>query len=174
MREWLLNARWIGKPTLLTALLLLVWCADAAAQIRVEGTVRWADRNPAVGVTVTLRDVKAQTVTDENGHYRFDNVRPGVWGVLDVTLGKTVIGHAYSLLTLAVEKIDIELAGFVSDASGAPQRLAPPPPVQTVIVQTSPQPQSQQSPTATGGGEPAPAGAQSAGVSRDGDRKSVV
>ena len=92
MREWLLNARWSGKPTLLTALLLLVWCADAAAQIRVEGTVRWADRNPAVGVTVTLRDMKARTVTDENGHYRFDNVRPGVLGALDVTLGKTVIG----------------------------------------------------------------------------------
>jgi ferric enterobactin receptor len=168
LREWFLNARWIGKPTLLTALLLLVWCTDAAAQIRVEGTVRWADRNPAVGVTVTLRDMKAQTVTDENGHYRFDNVRPGVRGALDVTLGKTVIGHAYTLLTLAVEKIDIELAGFVSDASGAPQRLALPPPVQTVIVQTSPRPQAQQSSTETGGGEPAPAGAQSAGVSRDG------
>jgi len=112
--------------------------------------------------------MKAQTVTDQDGHYHFDNVRAGVWSVLDVALGKTVLGHGYGLLTQAIEKIDIELGGFISDASGAPQRLAAPPPVQMITVQNPP-PQSPPQPSSpTTGGEPAPAGTQSAGVSRDG------
>jgi ferric enterobactin receptor len=155
------------RTALATGLFVGLFCAEAAAQIGVEGTIRWADGTPAAGLTVTLRNSKAQTVTDESGRYKIDKLPPGVWAVLDVAMGKKVVGHGYGLLTQASEKIDIDLVGTIADPAPRAQKRTPR--QETVIVEavTPPQP-GETAPASGAGGGTAASGRGSVIVSRAG------
>ncbi|MDO8678877.1 MAG: TonB-dependent receptor plug domain-containing protein [Acidobacteriota bacterium] len=118
---------------LLTLVLSLVWCGEASAQVRVEGTVRWADGSPAAGVTVAITDLNLKATTDEAGRYAFVDVKPGIRVAVDVSLGARVLGRAYSLVTRWVEQIDVSLAGTLSN----PQPEPPPRPAVVAPAETS-------------------------------------
>ena len=60
-----------GRIILIAVLLLAFWCTDASAQLRIEGTVRWADGTPAASLTVAIPELKLTTTTDHEGRYAF-------------------------------------------------------------------------------------------------------
>ena len=167
MRGHGLAALLAWRTALATGFFVGLFCAEAAAQISVEGTIRWADGTPAAGLTITLRNSKAQTVSDESGQYKIDKLPPGVWAVLDVAMGEKVVGHGYGLLTQARERIDIELVGTIADPAPRAQKRTPR--QETVIVEAVTPPQPGETASASGaGGETAASGRGSVIVSRAG------
>ncbi|WP_041348540.1 TonB-dependent receptor [Niastella koreensis] len=51
----------------------------------VKGTIQTTDNQPAVYVTVTLKDANRSTFTDESGNYALKNIKPGQY-ILKVTM----------------------------------------------------------------------------------------
>lgn len=64
-------------------LLLGVPATPVLAQARlkgsVEGTVRSSDNKPAENINIHLKGTSQGAVTDQEGHYRIDNVTPGIY-----------------------------------------------------------------------------------------------
>ena len=60
---------------ILTAFLLSLICVSVSAQQRVTGSVIDRQGEPLPGVSISL-DGKGVTVTDANGHFSLENVRP--------------------------------------------------------------------------------------------------
>jgi hypothetical protein len=101
---------------------LLILGGEARAQCcRVEGTVRWADGAPAVGLAVVVPDLKLRTTTDERGQYHLEGVKPGIRVSVEAALGTRVLGRAYGLVTLRVERIDLQLEGTSGNPNEPPQ-----------------------------------------------------
>ncbi|MFT3681422.1 MAG: TonB-dependent receptor [Ferruginibacter sp.] len=53
----------------------------------ITGTVITSDNNPAASVTVTLKELKKSTVTNENGQFNFKNINPGIYQVEVTSVG---------------------------------------------------------------------------------------
>jgi ferric enterobactin receptor len=87
----------------------------------VEGTVRWSDGSAAAGLVVAITELKLTATTDQGGRYVFDPVKPGIRVAIDVSMGPRVLGGTFTLVSLAVERIDIQLAGTIANP-------VPPPP----------------------------------------------
>ena len=100
---------------------ILLIGADASAQCRVEGTVQWADGTPAAAIAVAIPELKLETTTDTAGRFAFDNVKPGIRITVDAALDKRLVGRKYTLVTLAVERVDLHLAGTASNPTPAPR-----------------------------------------------------
>jgi hypothetical protein len=92
---------------------------DAAAQptLSIMGTVRDSS-GVLVGASVTLRDptgATVKTVTDREGGYRFEGLRPGTY---EIATSHEAFAVATRTLTLTNESrtadFELELAGFVS------------------------------------------------------------
>lgn len=131
----------------LVFVLSVVWCADARAQSRVEGTVRWADGTPAAGLTVAIPDLTLRTSTDGNGRYHFDDVRAGVRIAVEASIGTRMVSRRYTLVTLRVEEVDFQLAGTAANPF---QPLTGPPRVISVpSTSIPPQPNEQPAQTTT-------------------------
>lgn len=105
---------------LFSAALLLI-AANASAQCRVEGTVLWADGTPATAVAISVPELKLEATTDARGRFAFDDIRAGIRITVDAFLDKRLLGRAYTLVTLAVEHVDMQLAGTPSNPTPAPQ-----------------------------------------------------
>lgn len=60
---------------ILTAFLLSLICVSVSAQQRVTGSVTDRQGEPLPGVSISL-DGKGVTVTDANGHFSLENVKP--------------------------------------------------------------------------------------------------
>jgi hypothetical protein len=90
---------------------LLLIAANASAQCRVEGTVLWADGTPASAVVISVPELKLEATTDARGRFAFDDIRAGIRITVDAFLDKRLLGRAYTLVTLAVEHVDMQLAG---------------------------------------------------------------
>ena len=100
---------------------LLLIAANASAQCRVEGTVQWADGTPAAAVVISVPELKLEATTDARGRFAFDNIRAGIRITVDAFLDQRLLGRAYTLVTLAVEHVDMQLAGTPSNPTPAPQ-----------------------------------------------------
>lgn len=101
---------------------LLILGGEARAQCcRVEGTIRWADGAPAVGLAVSVPALKLRTMTDDRGQYHFDDVKPGIRISVEAALGTRVLGREYGLVTLRVERIDLQLKGTAGNPNESPQ-----------------------------------------------------
>lgn len=76
--------------TLLLMLLAFSPCALFAEDGNgvVKGTVKTTDGKAAAMVSVTLKNTKKSTITDENGAFLLNNVKPGTY-----TLQVTLLGH---------------------------------------------------------------------------------
>jgi hypothetical protein len=94
---------------------LLLIAANASAQCRVEGTVLWADGTPAAEIAISIPELKLQATTDARGRFAFDDIRPGIRITVDAFLNTRLLGRAYTLVTLAVEHVDMQLAGTPSN-----------------------------------------------------------
>jgi hypothetical protein len=110
-----------------------LWCAawlcvatDTSAQCRVEGTVQWADGTPATAISISIPELKLETKTDALGRFAFDDIRAGIRVTVDALLDKRLLGRAYTLVTLAVEHVDIRLAGTPSNPTSAPEMTSEP------------------------------------------------
>lgn len=95
--------------------------ANALAQSRVEGTVQWADGTPAVDIAISVPELKRQATTDARGRFAFEDIRPGIRITVDALLDTRLLGRAYTLVTLAVEHVDMQLAGIPSNPTPARQ-----------------------------------------------------
>ena len=132
-----------------------LWCAawlcvatDTSAQCRVEGTVQWADGTPATAISISIPELKLETKTDALGRFAFDDIRAGIRVTVDALLDKRLLGRAYTLVTLAVEHVDIRLAGTPSNPTSAPEM--PSEPIRRQIVPaTSKSPSGESSATDT-------------------------
>lgn len=109
-----------GRIILIAVLLLAFWCTDASAQLRIEGTVRWADGTPAASLTVAIPELKLTTTTDHEGRYAFSDLKPGIRVTVDVSAAGGRLAREYSLVTLAIERIDVRLAGVASNPYPVP------------------------------------------------------
>ena len=82
------------------------------AQSRIEGVVKTLDGAPLAGATVIMEipgiRKSATTVTDGEGRYAFADVKAGVRVHLIVTRNGQEIVDIYPLVTMWVEKIDIQ------------------------------------------------------------------
>ena len=100
---------------------MLLIAANASAQCRVEGTVLWADGTPATAVVISVPELKLEATTDARGRFAFDDIRAGIRITVDAFLDKRLLGRAYTLVTLAVEHVDMQLAGTPANPTPAPQ-----------------------------------------------------
>ena len=73
---------------------LLLVGADATAQCRVEGIVRWADGTPAATIAISIPELTLQTETDAAGRFAFGDIRPGIRITVDAFLDKRLLGRA--------------------------------------------------------------------------------
>ena len=107
---------------------LLLIAANASAQCRVEGTVLWADGTPATAIAISIPELKLETTTDARGRFAFDNIRAGIRITVDAVLDKRLLGRAYTLVTLAVEHVDLQSGRYPveSDAGATGARGAEP------------------------------------------------
>lgn len=110
----------LWSPALLSASLLLI-AAHASAQCRIEGSVHWADGTPATAIAISVPALERDTTTDALGRFAFDDIRPGIRITVDAFLDKRLVGRAYALVTLRVERVDLQLAGTRSNPTPAPQ-----------------------------------------------------
>ncbi|ACU59612.1 TonB-dependent receptor [Chitinophaga pinensis] len=85
--------------TLLLMLLAFSPCALFAEDGNgvVKGTVKTTDGKAAAMVSVTLKNTKKSTITDENGAFLLNNVKPGTY-----TLQVTLLGHGAKEETVIV------------------------------------------------------------------------
>jgi hypothetical protein len=100
---------------------LLLIAANASAQCRIEGSVRWADGTPASAIAISVPELNLATTTDERGQFAFDDIQPGIRITVDAFLDKRLLGRAYTLVTLRVERVDLQLAGTTSNPTPAAQ-----------------------------------------------------
>lgn len=100
---------------------MLLIAANASAQCRIEGSVLWADGAPATAIAISVPELKLATTTDERGRFAFDDIRPGIRITVAAFLDKRLLGRAYTLVTLRVERVNMHLAGTPSDPTPAPQ-----------------------------------------------------
>lgn len=100
---------------------MLLIAANASAQCRIEGSVQWADGTPATAIAISIPELKLATTTDAHGRFAFDDIRPGVRITVDAFLDQRLLGRAYTLVTLAVERVDLQLAGTPSNPTPAPR-----------------------------------------------------
>jgi ferric enterobactin receptor len=112
----------VVTPGLMFLLTLLVWSSSAVAQVRVQGTVTWADGTPAANVRVDITAIKRSTTTDELGRYLFDGVKPGFWTMVQVSLGPRILMSSGKLISLDVEQVDFRLQGTAADPNQSPDR----------------------------------------------------
>lgn len=113
---------WVRVACMAAGPFLLLLGGDAHAQCcRVEGTVRWADGAPAVGLAVSVPDLKLRTTTDDRGQYHFDDVKPGIRISVEAALGTRVLGRGYGLVTLQVERVDVQLTGTAGNPNESPR-----------------------------------------------------
>ncbi len=92
--------------------LLLTWIGigvHAQQNIKINGTVFEAGRQPLVGATIFLPEFKIAAVTDLDGHYRLNNVPQGKVRFQVKYLGKQDVD------TLIVVKGDVKLDFTLSD-----------------------------------------------------------
>ncbi len=91
---------------------LLLLAGQSRAQCRVEGVVRSASKAPVQGATVRLEGNDDRTVlmttTGADGRYVFEKVTPGIRARILVMQSGRLVGQAYTLVTLAVETVDVE------------------------------------------------------------------
>jgi ferric enterobactin receptor len=95
--------------------------ATASAQCRIEGSVQWADGTPAAAIAISVPELKLATTTDARGRFAFDDVRAGIRITVDAFLDTRLLGRAYTLVTLPVERVDLQLAGIPANPTPAPQ-----------------------------------------------------
>lgn len=120
---------------LVSASLLLI-AANASAQSRIEGSVQWADGAPAAAIAISIPELKLETTTDASGRFGFADIRPGIRITVNAFLDQRLLGRAYTLVTLWVERVDIQLAGTPSNPTPAPvppRDLTRPVPSETVV-----------------------------------------
>ena len=130
------------RSNIALAIGVVCWlAAPAFAQTRVEGIVRWADGAPAAGVTVILNgftpgerreEPPQRRTTDQTAAFAFDHVRWFIRASLQATLGTRVVGRAYTLLTFAVERVDVTLVGTAERPFETASVLSPPAPTAAV------------------------------------------
>jgi len=66
------------KVTLLAVLICLFSAIPVVAEFsQLYGRVRWQSGQPAQGVTMSIGGYSI--VTDQNGHYRFSSIHPGLY-----------------------------------------------------------------------------------------------
>ena len=118
------DAETVSWPTALLSASLLLLAANASAQVRIEGSVQWADGTPAAALAISIPELKLETTTDASGLFAFDNIRPGIRVTIDAFLNKRIVGRTYTLVTLRVERVAMQLAGTLSNPAPAPK--APP------------------------------------------------
>lgn len=94
-------------------LVLLLVAGNAAAQCRVQGVVRSADKSPLVGATVRVNVAGAKApltgTTDEEGRYSVDGVKAGSWVRLTVLRSGGFLGEGFGLITEWVQSLDIDV-----------------------------------------------------------------
>lgn len=139
---------------------VLMFSGEARAQCcRVEGTVRWADGMPAIGLTVAVPELKLRTMTDERGQYHFDDVKPGIRIAVEAGIGTRVLGRRYGLITLRIEQVDVLLTGTAANPNAAPE------PTRVVRVPVAPGPPTVASSAPAGADDP-PGGTTPAAAQR--------
>ncbi|MDP1840446.1 MAG: TonB-dependent receptor, partial [Reyranella sp.] len=94
---------------------LLLIAATASAQSRIEGVVQWADGTPAAAIAIAVPELKLETTTDASGRFAFAGVRPGIRITVNAYLDQRLLGRTYTLVTLWVERVEIQLAGTPSN-----------------------------------------------------------
>jgi ferric enterobactin receptor len=97
---------------LLFAAVGLLFAGNALAQCRLEGVVRLADGTPLADASVRLEGPEYRkpltTTTGPDGRYVFDKVTPGTHAQIIVTRAGRVVAQGYTLVTLQVERLDIQ------------------------------------------------------------------
>jgi ferric enterobactin receptor len=100
-----------ARVLLFTAVGLLL-AGNALAQCRIEGIVRLADGTPLADASVRIEGPEYRkpltTTTGPDGRYAFDNVKPGAHVQIIVTRAGRVVAQGYTLVTLKVERVDIQ------------------------------------------------------------------
>lgn len=101
-----------SRPARVVLGVVLALCAaDAAAQSRVEGTVRAADGTPVAGATVRIESSEFKdplsATSGSDGRYVFEGVKPGVRARIAASKDGRPIAQAFSLISLWVETIDL-------------------------------------------------------------------
>lgn len=129
--------RRVGTAWIVAGVFVLLYSGEARAQCcRVEGTVRWADNMPAIGVTVAVPELKLRTTTDERGTYHLDDVKPGIRIAVEAGIGARVLGRGYGLITRSIEQVDVLMTGTAANPN------APPEPPRVVRMPIAPGPQT--------------------------------
>ncbi|PTQ94806.1 iron complex outermembrane receptor protein [Mucilaginibacter yixingensis] len=99
-------------------LLLLAFCfTSLQAQNtngKIQGTVKTTDGKRAPAVTITLTELKRTAITNENGTYIFQNVKPGSY-----TLNVTFIGTSGAQKTVTVMAGKVSTKDFTLTESAA-------------------------------------------------------
>jgi hypothetical protein len=105
-----------ASPGLIVTALLAVsvsvlLASDASAQCRIEGTVRGLDDAPVAGALVRVLgpDLPSpRTATSgADGRYVVDNLKAGQWVQVVAYLNGRTLSHAFTLVTLPVESVDL-------------------------------------------------------------------
>jgi iron complex outermembrane receptor protein len=80
----------LHRITISLVLALLLFAGGVFAQSssgKINGKILSNDGKPVAGVTITLKEIKKTTISQENGVYVFSNVKPGTFTVVVAYIG---------------------------------------------------------------------------------------